>query len=82
MKKLLIACVVAMTALAFTSCDPNKAQCWKITLEYKDGGKQTEEFYFWGTGVESDAMIEQYASATGARVTKQQTFLSKENCRK
>ena len=81
MKKLIIACVVAMTALAFTSCDPNKTQCWKITLQYESG--QTEEFYYWGSGVDSDAVIEQYAQTIpGTKATKQQTFLSKDNCHK
>ena len=73
--------VMALTA-GFTSCDPNKEQCWKITLTSPDGG-QVVEYYYYGSGVDSDAQLELLASShPGYKATKTQTFLSKDNCKK
>ena len=86
MKKILMSLMaVCMMAVAFglTSCDPNKAQCWKITLTSRESGAPTLEYYFYGTGVESDAQLEMLASSNpGYSATKVQTFLSKDNCHK
>ncbi|MBQ8939693.1 MAG: hypothetical protein IJ047_05665 [Paludibacteraceae bacterium] len=85
MKKVFMSlAAVAVMALAagFTSCDPNKEQCWKITLTSPDGG-QVVEYYYYGNGVDSDAQLELLASSMpGFKATKTQTFLSKDNCKK
>ena len=85
MKKVFMSlAAVAVMALAagFTSCDPNKEQCWKITLTRPDGG-QVVEYYYYGNGVDSDAQLELLASSMpGYKATKTQTFLSKDNCKK
>ncbi len=73
-------CMLAVSA-SFVSCDPNKAQCWKLTVTYQND--QTEEFYFYGTGVEADAQLEMYQQTGGVKRThREQTFMSKENCHK
>ena len=78
MKKLFIACAVALTALVFTSCDPNKEQCWKITVVTEAG---TATYYYYGNGVDSDAQLDIYRQMPGVKSTsKAQTFLSKDNC--
>lgn len=83
MKKMFFAvaacCVLALSA-TFVSCDPNKAQCWKMTIVMQND--VTEEFYFYGTGVESDAQLELYYQAGAKSVKKEQTFLSRDNCHK
>jgi hypothetical protein len=85
MKKVFMSlAAVSVMALAagFTSCDPNKEQCWKITLTSPDGG-QVVEYYYYGNGVDSDAQLELLASSMpGYKATKTQTFLSKDNCKK
>ena len=85
MKKVFMSlAAVAVMALAagFTSCDPNKEQCWKITLTSPDGG-QVVEYYYYGNGVDSEAQLELLASSMpGYKATKTQTFLSKDNCKK
>ena len=78
----LAAVSVMALAAGFTSCDPNKEQCWKITLTSPDGG-QVVEYYYYGNGVDSDAQLELLASSMpGFKATKTQTFLSKDNCKK
>lgn len=84
MKKLFFAaaacCMLALSA-TFVSCDPNKAQCWLITVTLQDS--TTEEHYFYGTGIEADAQMELYHQALDAKsVRREQTFLSKDNCHK
>ena len=80
MKKFFILGVFALATLAFTSCDPNKEQCWKMTI-VSDAG--TVIYYYYGNGVDSDAQLELLASShPGFKATKVQTFLSKENCHK
>lgn len=82
MKKFFILGVFALATLAFTSCDPNKTQCWKITLTSDTGG-QVLEYFYYGDGVDSDAQLELLASShPGYKATKEQTFLSKDNCHK
>jgi hypothetical protein len=73
---------IGLMALAagFTSCDPNKAQCWKLSVSYPEG--PSVEYYFYGTGIEADAQLEVYHQAGANRVSRSQTFLSKENCHK
>lgn len=83
MKKIVMSlaavCMLAVSA-SFVSCDPNKEQCWKITLTSPDGG-QVLEYYYYGNGVDSDAQLELLASShPGFKATKVQTFLSRENC--
>ena len=83
MKKILMSLMaVCMMAVAFglTSCDPNKAQCWKMSVTYESG--QTEEFYFYGTDVEADAQLEIYHKAGAVKVGREQTFMSEQNCHK
>ena len=72
-------CMLAMSA-SLASCDPNKAQCWKLQVGYPSG--QTEEFYFYGTAVEADAQLEIYHQAGATKIHREQTFLSKDNCHK
>lgn len=83
MKKVFFAaaacCMLAMSA-ALVSCDPNKAQCWKLQVTSQDD--VTVEYYFYGTGVEADAQLEIYHQAGAKRVSREQTFLSRENCHK
>lgn len=84
MKKLFFAaaacCMLALSA-AFVSCDPNKAQCWKLSVTSQDD--ITVEYLFYGTGVEADAQLEMYVKMGGVKRThREQTFLSKENCHK
>jgi len=75
------ACCLMAVSAAFISCDPNKTQCWKITVEFQTG--QTEEYYFWGDGMESDAQLDQYGKLPGIkRVSKVQTFMSQSDCHK
>lgn len=82
MKKILILGAFALATLALTSCDPNKEQCWKITLTSDTGGPVIE-YYYYGNGVDSDAQLEILASShPGYKATKEQTFLSKDNCHK
>lgn len=71
--------MLALSA-ALVSCDPNKAQCWKLTVTYPEGN--SIESYFYGTGVEADAALEVYYKAGATKVHREQTFLSKENCKK
>jgi len=41
------------------------------------------EYYYYGSGVDSDAQLELLASShPGYKATKTQTFLSKDNCKK
>lgn len=84
MKKIImsLAAVVVLTlAASFVSCDPNKEQCWKITLTEQTTGQVRLVAYYYGNGVDSDAYITQLAQSNpGCSATKQQTFLSKENC--
>ena len=70
-------CVLALAA-GFVSCDPNKAQCWKLIATYPEGN--TEEQYFYGTGVEADAQLEIFVRAGANKVRREQTFLSVGNC--
>ena len=70
-------CMLAMSS-ALVSCDPNKAQCWKLIATYPGG--QTEETYFYGTGIEADAQLEIYHRAGAVKIQREQTFLSQENC--
>ena len=72
MKKFFILGAMALTMLAVTSCDPNKAQCWKLQITDEDN--KVTEYLFYGTGDEADAQLEIYHRA-GA------TFLSKEDCK-
>lgn len=83
MKKVFVlaaACCLLAVSAAFVSCDPNKAQCWKMVVTYP--GDKTEEYYFYGTGVEADAQLELYHQAGAIKLHREQTFLSKENCHK
>lgn len=76
-------CMLAITAATFTSCDPNKAQCWKLQVTFEGGA--TQEEYFYGTGVEADAHLEEIRVAAQGKVTRlhrEQTFQSQENCHK
>ena len=80
MKKFFILGVFALATLAFTSCDPNKEQCWKMTI-VSDAGEVI--YYYYGNGVDSDAQLELLASShPGYKATKEQTFLSESNCHK
>lgn len=83
MKKVFFAaaacCMLAMSA-ALVSCDPNKAQCWKLQATFEGGAVQEE--YFYGTGVEADARLEQLHQMGANKIHREQTFLSKENCHK
>ena len=72
-------CMLALSA-ALVSCDPNKAQCWKLTVVSENDA--TAEYYFYGTGVEADAQLEIYHRAGAKSVKREQTFLSQENCHK
>ena len=84
MKKInkIVLCTLSLCAVLFASCDPNKEQCWKITLTSPDGG-QVVEYYYYGNGVDSDAQLDLLASSMpGFKATKTQTFLSKDNCKK
>ena len=78
MKKIFILGAFALATLALTSCDPNKEQCWKIIVTSETG---TTEYYYYGSGVDSDAQIDIYAKMPGVKsARKEQTFLSKDNC--
>lgn len=88
MKKIFMS-LMALAFMALTaslvSCDPNSAQCRKLSATYKSGAVQEE--YFYGTGVEADARLEQIRQAAPSdnsvtRVHREQTFLSKDNCHK
>ncbi len=72
------ACCLLAVSAAFVSCDPNKAQCWKMSVTYQGG--QTAEYYFYGTGVEADAQLELYVKAGAIQTRREQTFLSRDNC--
>ena len=81
MKKSIVcaaACCLLALAATFSSCDPNKAQCWKLTVKYQDN--KTIEYYFYGTGVEADAQLDVYQKTGATTVRREQTFLSKDNC--
>ena len=79
MKKIFILGAFALATLAFTSCDPNKEQCWKIIVTFDTGA--TSEYFYYGSGVDSDAQFAIYEKMQGVRsVRKEQTFLSKDNC--
>ena len=76
-----VACCMLALSAAFVSCDPNKAQCWLLSVTMQDDTKV--EYYFYGTGVEADAQLEVYARTGGVKRThREQSFLSKENCHK
>jgi len=81
MKKIIMTvaavCVLALAA-GFVSCDPNKAQCWKLVATFPSGQQQI--MYFYGTGVEADAQLELMHQAGANKIHREQTFLSKENC--
>ena len=80
MISLMAVCMVAVAA-GLSSCDPNKEQCWKITLTSRTTGQATE-YYYYGNGVDSDAEIERLAQMNpGCSATKTQAFLSRENCK-
>jgi hypothetical protein len=64
--------------LAITSCNANKEQCWKLTVGYPEG--KTTEYYFYGTGDQADAQLEIYHKAGANKVSRSQTFKSKEDC--
>lgn len=72
-------CMLAMSA-SLASCDPNKAQCWKLQATFEGGAVQEE--YFYGTGIEADARLEQMHQAGAVKIHREQTFLSKDNCHK
>jgi hypothetical protein len=72
------ACCLMTLCAVMVSCDPNKAQCWKMYVGYPSG--QTEVFYFYGTGVEADAQLELYVKAGANSTRREQTFLSESNC--
>ena len=78
MKKFFILGVFALATLAFTSCDPNKTQCWKMTI-VSDAG--TVIYYYYGDGVDSDAQLDIWSQVPGLKSAKKEsTFLSKDNC--
>ena len=70
-------CVFALAA-GFVSCDPHKAQCWKLVATFPSGQQQVE--YFYGTDTEADARLEILHQAGANQIHREQTFLSKENC--
>ena len=83
MKKIICiaaACCMLAAGAALVSCDPHKAQCWKMSVTYESG--QTEEFYFYGTDVEADAQLEIYHQAGAVKIGREQAFLSEKNCHK
>ena len=83
MKKIFMSlAAVAVMALAasFVSCDPNKAQCWLLTVSFQEG--QTQQEYFYGTAVEADVRLEFFHQAGAISVRREQTFLSEQNCHK
>jgi len=78
MMSVAVVCVMALAA-GFVSCDPNKTQCWKITVEFQNG--QSEVYYFWGDGLQSDAQLNEYGKLPGIkRTSKTQAFLSQSDC--
>lgn len=78
MKKIFFVSLFALATLAFTSCDPNKEQCWKMTVTTDEG---SVTYYYYGNGVDSDAQLDLYAQMPGVKsARKEQTFLSKDNC--
>jgi hypothetical protein len=78
MKKIFFACAIALTAIAFASCDTQKEQCWKMTVVSSLG---TVTYYYYGSGPDSDAQLDIYKNTPGVTsVRKEQTFLSKDNC--
>ena len=80
MKKYFILVALFVATVAFTSCDPNKTQCWKITVELQNG--QKSEYLFWGDGMQSDAQMDMYQQVPDIKsVRKEQTFLSEQDCR-
>ncbi len=79
MKKFFILGAMALTMFAVTSCDPNKAQCWKLQVTYEDN--KVTEYLFYGTGDEADAQLEIYHRAGAKKIHREQTFLSKEDCK-
>lgn len=74
------ACCLLAVSAAFVSCDPHKAQCWKLTVGYPSGS--TEVSYFYGTDVEAEAQLEVYHQAGANSLRHEQTFLSEDNCHK
>ncbi len=72
-------CMLAISA-SFVSCDPNKAQCWKMKVTLQDG--TSREYFFYGTGAEADAQMDVYQKTGGVKqVSHEQTFMSKEDCK-
>ena len=82
MKKVIMlaaACCMLALSASLVSCNPDKTQCWKLSVTSEDG-KVTEHF-FYGTGTEADAQLEVYHRAGATKVHREQTFLSEENCK-
>ena len=69
---LMAVAVMALTA-SLVSCDPNAAQCWKLSATYKSGAVQ-EEYFYIRQAAPSDNSV--------TRIHREQTFLSKDNCHK
>jgi len=70
----------AIAGLATTSCNTDKTQCWKIYVEFQSG--QSQEYYFWGSGIESDAQMKIYEQMPDIKtIRKEQTFRSESDCK-
>jgi hypothetical protein len=49
-------------------------------FEFQSG--QSQEYYFWGSGIESDAQMKIYEQMPDIKtIRKEQTFLSEQDCR-
>lgn len=81
MKKIMIACALMLSAIAFTSC--NGEGCYKITLSW---GDQTNVFYTYGDSEYIDAAIEKAKAAaaligaTDIKVKRQKVNKSESDC--
>ena len=59
---------------AFTSCNPDKAQCWKLQITDEDN--KVTEYLFYGTGDEADAQLEICHRADAKKIRPQQGCMS------
>ncbi len=79
MKKLFIV-IAVLCACALTSCtDPNKEQCWEITITYANNATAT--YLFWADGDTSDAYLKKLALSPDVKTaSKMSTFVSEGDC--
>jgi hypothetical protein len=60
---------LAASTMVFVSCskdDDDKIQCWELIAKYQG---RSESMFFWGTGVQADAIIKETKDDVGPGYT-------------